>query len=106
MTYERGLVALADPTRRELLERLTHRDHTVGELAILIRVSQPAVSQHLRVLKHAQLVSIRAEGTRRYYRANREGLNHLRRYLDAMWDDVLAAFAEDDPQPPKRKVKK
>ena len=106
MTYERGLVALADPTRRELLERLTHRDHTVGELAILIRVSQPAVSQHLRVLKHAQLVSIRAEGTRRYYRANREGLNHLRRYLDAMWEDVLAAFAEDDPQPPKRKAKK
>lgn len=106
MTYERSLVALADPTRRQLLEKLTRRDHTVGELATLMRVSQPAVSQHLRVLKHAQLVSIRAEGTRRYYRANREGLNHLRRYLDAMWDDVLAAFAEDDPHPPKRKAKK
>ena len=106
MTYERGLVALADPTRRELLERLTRRDHTVGELANLTRVSQPAVSQHLRILKHAQLVTIRPEGTRRYYRANREGLMHLRRYLEAMWDDVLSAFAEDDPQPPKRKTKK
>jgi DNA-binding transcriptional ArsR family regulator len=106
MTYERGLVALADPTRRELLEKLTRKDHTVGELASLMSVSQPAVSQHLRVLKHAQLVIIRPEGTRRYYRANREGLMHLRRYLDAMWDDVLNAFAEDDPQPPKGKAKK
>jgi DNA-binding transcriptional ArsR family regulator len=106
MTYERSLIALADPTRRELLERLCRRDHAVGELAILIRVSQPAVSQHLRVLKHAQLVTIRPEGTRHFYRANREGLMHLRRYLDAMWDDVLAAYAEDDPNPPKRKQRK
>src|SRR4030095_6360320 len=103
MTYEWSLVALADPTRRRLLEKLTRRDHTVGELADMIDVSQPAASQHLRVLKHAKLVIIRPEGPRRYYRANREGLLHLRRYLDAMWDDVLNAFAEDDPNPPKRK---
>lgn len=101
MTYERSLNALADPTRRRLLERLTHRDHTVGELATLTRVSQPAVSQHLRVLKQARLVTIRPEGTRRYYRANREGLMLLRQYLETMWDDVLAAFAADDPEPPK-----
>ena len=106
MTYERSLVALADPTRRRLLEKLTRRDHTVGELAAMMDVSQPAVSQHLRVLKHAKLVIIRPEGTRRYYRANREGLLHLRRYIDAMWDDVLNAFAEDDPHPPKRKQRK
>jgi DNA-binding transcriptional ArsR family regulator len=107
MTYERSLIALADPTRRRLLERLTRRDHTVGELATLTRVSQPAVSQHLRILRQAQLVTIRPEGTRRYYRANREGLMHLRRYLETMWDDVLAAFAEDDPKPPtKRKREK
>jgi DNA-binding transcriptional ArsR family regulator len=106
MTYERSLIALADPTRRRLLERLARRDHTVGELVSLTHVSQPAVSQHLRVLKHAHLVTIRPEGTRRYYRANREGLIHLRKYLEGMWEDVLAAYAEDDPQPPKRKRKR
>jgi len=105
MTYEKPLRALADPTRRQLLERLSQRDHTVGELASLTDISQPAVSQHLRVLKHANLVTIRPEGTRRYYRANREGLVHLRQYLEGIWDDVLAAYAEDDPQPPKRKRK-
>jgi DNA-binding transcriptional ArsR family regulator len=97
MAYEYALIALADPTRRELLERLARRDHTVGELTELTHVSQPAVSQHLRVLKHAQLVTIRPEGARRYYRANREGLLHLREYLEGMWDDVLAAYATDDP---------
>lgn len=106
MAYEHALIALADPTRRELLERLAHRDHTVGELASLTHVSQPAVSQHLRVLKHADLVIIRPEGTRRFYRANRQGLIHLRQYLETMWDDVLAAYAEDDPEPPKRKRKR
>lgn len=106
MTYERSLIALVDPTRRRLLERLCRRDHTVGELATLTHVSQPAVSQHLRVLRRARLVTIRPEGTRRYYRANREGLIHLRRYLESMWDEVLAAYASDDPQPTKRKAKK
>jgi DNA-binding transcriptional ArsR family regulator len=102
VAYEHALIALADPTRRELLERLARRDHTVGELTELTHVSQPAVSQHLRVLRHAHLVTIRPEGTRRYYRANREGLIHLRQYLEAMWDDVLAAYATDDPEPSKR----
>ena len=106
MTYERSLVALADPTRRRLLERLSRRDHTVGELATLTQISQPAVSQHLRVLRHADLVTTRAEGTRRYYRANREGLIHLRRYLQAMWDEVLKAYAADDPQPPAKRKRK
>ena len=101
MTYERPLAALGDPTRRQILERLSQRDHTVGELASLTDISQPAVSQHLRVLKHANLVTIRPEGTRRYYRANREGLEHLRRYLEGIWDEVLRAYARDDPKPPK-----
>ena len=98
MAYEQALIALADPTRRDLLERLARRDHTVGELTELTHVSQPAVSQHLRVLKHANLVTIRPEGARHYYRANREGLLHLRKYLEAMWDDVLAAYATDDSE--------
>lgn len=106
MAYEQALVALADPTRRELLERLARRDHTVGELTELTHVSQPAVSQHLSVLKLANLVTIRPEGARRYYRANREGLLHLREYLEAMWDDVLAAYATDDPKLPAKKTSK
>jgi DNA-binding transcriptional ArsR family regulator len=69
------------------------REHTVGELTRLTRISQPAVSQHLRVLRDARLVTNRAEGTRRYYSASIEGLSDLRRWVETMWDDVLAAYA-------------
>jgi DNA-binding transcriptional ArsR family regulator len=102
MTYQTALLALADPTRRRLYERLRRRSHTVGELARFARVTQPAVSQHLRVLRDARLVADRREGTRRYYRASPEGLAELRRYLESLWDDVLAAYAADDPAPPRR----
>jgi DNA-binding transcriptional ArsR family regulator len=103
MTYELVIVALADPTRRAVFERLRRRPHTVGELAELVRVSQPAVSQHLRVLRDARLVVHEARGTSRHYRASREGLDELRSWLESMWDDVLAAYAADDPQPRRRK---
>jgi DNA-binding transcriptional ArsR family regulator len=103
MTYEYSLTALADPTRRGLIEKLRRRPHTVGELARLAKVSQPAISQHLRVLRRARLVTHEAQGTRRHYRASREGLDALRRYLETLWDDVLAAYAADDPAPPKGK---
>jgi DNA-binding transcriptional ArsR family regulator len=102
MAYEETLVALADPTRRALFERLRHRPHTVGELARLARLRQPTVSQHLRVLRGARLVTDRRDGTRRYYSASREGLADLRRYVESLWDDVLAAYAADDPDPPGR----
>jgi len=103
MTYEHALTALADPTRRGLFERLRRRPHTVGELARLARVSQPAISQHLRVLRRARLVTHEAQGTRRHYRASREGLDGLRLYLETLWDDVLAAYAADDSAPPRKK---
>jgi len=103
MAYEETLVALADPTRRGLFERLRRRPHTVGELARLARVSQPAVSQHLRVLRRARLVTHEALGTQRHYRASREGLDALRQYLETLWDDVLAAYAAADPAPPRKK---
>ncbi|HJR67640.1 MAG TPA: metalloregulator ArsR/SmtB family transcription factor [Gemmatimonadaceae bacterium] len=93
MTYAAALTALADPTRRLLFERMRRRPHTVGELARLADVSQPAVSQHLRVLDGAKLVTHRREGTRRYYSASPEGLAELRRYVDSLWDDVLTAYA-------------
>jgi DNA-binding transcriptional ArsR family regulator len=97
MTYGKVLAALADPTRRTLFERLSRRAHAVGELARLARVSQPAVSQHLRVLRAARLVTHERSGTRRLYRATPAGLDALRRYLETMWDGALAAYAADDP---------
>jgi DNA-binding transcriptional ArsR family regulator len=100
MSYEDALTALADPTRRALFEHLRLRPHTVGELAELAKVRQPTVSQHLKVLRHAQLVDDRRDGTRRYYSASREGLADLRRYVESLWDDALAAYAADDPDPP------
>ena len=102
MAYSTVLAALADPTRRRLYERLRRRPHTVGELARLARVTQPAVSQHLRVLRQARLVTDRREGTRRHYRATTDGLAELRRYVESLWDDVLAAYAAADPAPPRR----
>lgn len=101
MTYDRTLAALADPTRRRVYERLRRRPHTVGELARLARISQPGMSQHLRVLRRARLVTDRREGTRRYYRADPTGLVELRRWVESLWDDVLQAYAADDPHPPE-----
>jgi len=102
MSYGQALAALADPTRRALFERLRRRPCTVGELATYARVRQPTVSQHLRILRQARLVADRRDGTRRYYRVSRQGLAELRRYVESLWDEVLAAYAADDPHPPRR----
>ncbi|HKA58114.1 MAG TPA: metalloregulator ArsR/SmtB family transcription factor [Gemmatimonadales bacterium] len=102
MAYDAALAALADPTRRALFERLRRRPHTVGELARIAGIQQPTVSQHLQVLRAAKLVTDRREGTRRFYRAHREGLAELREYLESLWDDVLAAYAASDPHPNPR----
>ena len=101
MAYEQALVALADPTRRKLFESVRHKDVTVSELAATLRITQPAVSQHLRVLKEAGLVKHRCEGARRFYRPDPEGLAQLREYVDSLWSDALIAFAAEDPSPPK-----
>ena len=98
MTYGRSLAALADPTRRSLYERVRRREHAVGELARAVRRSQPAVSQHLRVLERARLVRERREGTRHYYSASTEGLVELKQYIESLWDDVLAAYAGGSPR--------
>src|ERR1700680_1867145 len=102
MAYGTVMMALADPTRRALFERLRSRAHTVGELARIARIRQPSVSQHLRVLRGARLVRDRREGTRRYYSASQEGLAEARRYGERMWDNAVTAFAAADPHP-KRK---
>lgn len=94
MTYERPLTALADPTRRALIERLRAGPRTVGALAADLPVSRPAVSQHLRVLEAAGLVTVRPDGNRRLYALRAEGLLPLRAWLDGFWDDVLTAYGE------------
>ena len=92
MAYGAVLEALADPTRREVFERLRRGPRSVGEIAHGLPVSRPAVSQHLRVLKGAGLVEDHADGTRRLYAVRAQGLQELRRYLDRFWGDALDAF--------------
>ena len=91
--YESALATLADPTRRKLVDRLRRRPHAVGELVRYLGVSQPAVSQHLAVLRGARLVKSRRDGQRRIYALDPSGVAALRKYLDGMWTDALAAFA-------------
>jgi DNA-binding transcriptional ArsR family regulator len=92
-TYaEQVLDALGDPTRRVILRRLKGGARSVGEIADGMEVSRPAVSQHLKVLKAARLVSDRAEGTRRLYAIDTRGLEAVRKWLDGFWGDALEAF--------------
>jgi DNA-binding transcriptional ArsR family regulator len=92
MAYELALASLADPTRRRIFERLRAGPAPVGAIARGLPVSRPAVSQHLKVLKEAGLVSDRPEGTRRVYCIDPDGLGELRAWIDAFWDDALASL--------------
>jgi DNA-binding transcriptional ArsR family regulator len=88
------LDALGDKTRRSILETLAGGPAAVGVLADQLPISRPAVSQHLRVLKDADLVVESVAGTRRIYRINQEGLMALRDYLDRFWAQTLTNFKE------------
>ena len=90
------LHCLADPTRRAIIEQLREAPASVGEVAKRLPVSRPAVSQHLRVLEEAGLVRQHRRGTQRIFRIDVAGLAEVRRYLDALWEDALAALAEDE----------
>ena len=92
MAYAIAMDALGDPMRRTILERLRSGPHAVGELADGLPISRPAVSQHLRVLREAGLVTERRDGTRRLYRVEFDAVAELRDYFDSFWTDVLAAF--------------
>jgi DNA-binding transcriptional ArsR family regulator len=89
-----SLGLLGDPTRRAIFELLARRPSTVGELAQQLPITRSAVSQHLRVLKDGGLVVSRAEGTRRIYRLNPDGVTALRAYLDRVWAEALTAFGK------------
>ena len=106
MAYGTALAALADPTRRAVFERLRAGPASVGDIAADLPVSRPAVSQHLKVLKEAGLVSDEAHGVRRLYGIDTTGLAELRAWLDRFWDEALHAYkaeVERSPQPRKRK---
>jgi DNA-binding transcriptional ArsR family regulator len=95
-TYQAGdgWDALGDPTRRAIVECLAERPRAVGELAALLPISRPAVSQHLKVLKEAGLVTDRAAGTRRVYRLNPAGVAALRDQLETFWTRALDGFQD------------
>jgi DNA-binding transcriptional ArsR family regulator len=90
-----ALAALADPTRRRVFERLRTGPQPVGAIARGLPVSRPAVSQHLAVLKTAGLVTDRAEGTRRVYQIDPNGLGAIRAWLDQFWDEALIAYKQE-----------
>jgi len=95
MTNAKAFAALADPTRRDVFERLAAGPRAVGDLARELPVSRPAVSQHLKVLKEAGLVSDRPHGARRVYQIDPQGLGQMRAWLDRFWDQALDAFKAD-----------
>src|SRR5262245_28954483 len=105
MAYGSAIEALADPTRREIFERLRRGPQPVGRLAEGLHVTRPAVSQHLKVLEGAGLVRARKEGTRRIFSVEVRGLKELRQYLDRFWEDALAAFAEEADRKPSARRK-
>jgi DNA-binding transcriptional ArsR family regulator len=94
ISIDRTFKALADPTRRRIFERLAGGARPVGDLAKGLRVSRPAVSQHLKVLKRAGLVRMEPRGTRREYSMEPAGLSAMRSYLDRFWDQGLIAFKD------------
>jgi DNA-binding transcriptional ArsR family regulator len=103
MAYELAIQALGDPTRRSIFERLRRGPRAVGELARELPVSRPAVSQHLRVLKEAGLVTEQRNGTRRIYGVDAQSVAELRDYFDEFWSDALESFKRAVEQDEGRK---
>jgi len=103
MAYALAIQALGDPTRRSIFERLRRGPRAVGELARELPVSRPAVSQHLRVLKEAGLVTEQRNGTRRIYGVDAQSVAELRDYFDEFWSDALESFKQAVEQDEGRK---
>ena len=102
--HSQSLIALADPTRLAVFERLARGPAAVHEIAKGFSVSRPAVSQHLRVLKDANLVFVRQVGNQRIYQLNPPGIESIRAYFDRFWADALESFKSvienQQPLPP------
>ncbi|SEW20475.1 transcriptional regulator, ArsR family [Cognatiyoonia koreensis] len=95
MTYEHAIAALADPSRRTIVEVLRNGPLPVVQIASGLPISRPAVSQHLKVLSDAGLLEVKVMGNRRIYQLAPTGIDHLRAYLDSLWDDALAALKRE-----------
>lgn len=95
MTNISAIEALGDPTRRRLFDRIRQSPCSVTELISIVPISQPAVSQHLKVLRDSRLVRVEKRGKQRIYHLNPDGLAELRNYVESLWDDVLRAFGEE-----------
>jgi DNA-binding transcriptional ArsR family regulator len=89
-----ALRAIADPIRRQILRLIWREERTAGDIGARFDVSQPAISQHLKVLRDTGLVAVRRAGTRRYYRANRAAMAAVRALLEDFWDERLAALKQ------------
>lgn len=94
MTNTDAIAALADPSRRAIVEALRDGAKPVGRIAADLPISRPAVSQHLRVLSDAGLLDVDCQGNRRLYSISPDGVAALRKYLDELWDDALASFGK------------
>ena len=96
------LVALADPTRRSIYDLIREAPSSVRELTDKLPISQPAISQHLQILRSAGLVTATPQGARRIYTVDPEGIAQLRAWIDTLWDDVLDSFTEAAEQEPNQ----
>lgn len=90
--------ALVEPHRREILRLVRDEEHTVSDIATHFDISRPAISQHLRVLEEAELVTMRPEGTRRWYRARPEGFGELRSWIEEFWSAQLVDLKREVEQ--------
>ena len=95
MSYVEVITALSSPTRRQVLKALISESKSVGVIAKNLPVSRPAVSQHLKVLVSAKLVSVRPDGNRRIYVIRKEGFDELHEYLDQFWCEALSAYRSE-----------
>jgi DNA-binding transcriptional ArsR family regulator len=91
---EEAIRAIAEPNRRRILQLVTAKELSAGEIASRFEITRPAISQHLGVLREAGLVSERREGTRRLYSLRREGFDDLKSFLEAFWDEGLERLKE------------
>jgi DNA-binding transcriptional ArsR family regulator len=87
-----ALRAIADPIRRQILSLVWREERTAGEIAARFEVSQPAISQHLKVLRETGLVAVRRDGARRFYRTDHASMARVRAVVEAFWDDRLAVL--------------
>ena len=97
------IAALGDPTRRQIFELIADRPRSVAEITRAVTVSQPAVSQHLKVLRESRLIRVEPKGASNIYHIDPAGLGMMRAWLDRFWSKTLAAYKLAVEQPPEER---